>query len=77
MECYMCPGAVTQKLYLFLGEYDASMKVSEGGGAQDETENIEVLEYPMEKALDLIKNGAIKDAKTLLLLQHLRLQNIL
>jgi hypothetical protein len=32
METYMSPGAVTEILYLFVGEYDESMKVNEGGG---------------------------------------------
>jgi len=28
-------------MHFFVGEYDASMKISEGGGVEDETENIE------------------------------------
>jgi hypothetical protein len=32
METYMSPGAVTEILYLFTGEYDESMKVNDGGG---------------------------------------------
>jgi nudix-type nucleoside diphosphatase (YffH/AdpP family) len=31
METYMSPGAVTEILYLFTGEYDESMKVNDGG----------------------------------------------
>ena len=49
METYMSPGAVTEILYLFVGEYDESMKVSEGGGLELEQENIEVLEYTLMK----------------------------
>lgn len=49
METYMSPGAITEILYLFVGEYDASMKVSEGGGLEQEQENIEVLEMPLKK----------------------------
>jgi hypothetical protein len=33
METYMSPGAVTEILYLFVGEYDESMKVNEGGSS--------------------------------------------
>jgi 8-oxo-dGTP pyrophosphatase MutT (NUDIX family) len=29
METYMSPGAVTEILYLFVGEYDESMRVRE------------------------------------------------
>src|ERR1700761_8992113 len=31
-EAYMTPGAVTEKLHFFVGEYDPSMRVSPGGG---------------------------------------------
>ncbi len=76
MLTYMCPGSVTQKLYLFLGEYDETMKITEGGGSEDETENIEVLEYTYEVALKLISSGAIMDAKSITLLQYAALTGI-
>jgi hypothetical protein len=53
------------------------MKVSEGGGVDHEEENIEVLEMPFDKALEMISNGEIKDAKTIMLIQYLRLHGIL
>ena len=77
METYMSPGSVTEILYLFIGAYDAAMKTGEGGGLEDEQENIEVLEMPFQEALDMIYNNGIKDAKTVILLQHLRLKGIL
>lgn len=73
-ETYMSPGAVTEILYLFVGEYDQSMKVSEGGGLDSEQENIEVLEYRFEDAYAMIESGEISDAKTILLLQHARIK---
>ena len=73
MQTYMSPGSVTEILYLFVGEYDESMKVSEGGGAEDETENIEVLELNFEKAMDMISTGEINDSKTIMLLQYAKL----
>jgi nudix-type nucleoside diphosphatase (YffH/AdpP family) len=76
METYMSPGSVTEILYLFLGVYEDQMKVNEGGGAADETENIEVLEYSFEDALAMISTGAIKDSKTILLLQYAALSGI-
>lgn len=42
-EAYMSPGSVTEILHFFIAEYRNDMKVSEGGGAEDEEENIEVL----------------------------------
>lgn len=76
METYMSPGAVTEILYLFVGEYDESMKVSEGGGAQHEEENIDVLEMSYNEAYAMIESGEIKDAKTILLLQHAKIKNL-
>lgn len=76
MQTYMSPGSVTEILYLFVGEYDDSMKVSEGGGAADETENIEVLELAFEKAMDMISTGEIIDAKTIILLQYAKLNRL-
>lgn len=75
-ESYMSPGSVTEILYFFLGEYDDAMKVSEGGGAADETENIEVLELSFSEALQMVVNGEIKDAKTIMLLQYAQLTGV-
>ncbi|NBA89127.1 GDP-mannose pyrophosphatase NudK [Emticicia sp. CRIBPO] len=76
-EAYMSPGSVTEILYFFTAEYSKDMKVSEGGGHEDEQENIEVLEIPFTKALEMIRTGEIKDGKTIMLLQHLQINNIL
>jgi len=53
------------------------MKVGNGGGLEEEAENIEVLEYKFTDALEMIKNGKIKDAKTIMLLQYLKIEGIL
>ena len=76
-EAYMSPGSVTEMLYFFIAAYSSSMKVNDGGGLAHEQENIEVLEIPFETALKMIDDGEIKDGKTIMLLQYLRLKNIL
>jgi len=76
-EAYMSPGSVTEILYFFVAEYSKSMKVSEGGGVEQEQENIEVLEMSIQQALSMVDNGEIKDAKTIMLLQYVKLHNIL
>jgi GDP-mannose pyrophosphatase NudK len=75
-EAYMSPGSVTEILYFFVAEYASDMKVNEGGGAIDEHENIEVLELPLHAALDMIKSGKIKDAKTIMLLQYAQINKL-
>jgi len=72
-QTYMSPGSVTEILYLFVGEYDESMKIGEGGGAEDETENIEVLELGFDDAMKMVASGEIKDAKTIMLLQYAKM----
>lgn len=76
-EAYMSPGSVTEILYFFIAEYTKEMKINEGGGVEHEEENIEVLELSIEDAVKMIKNGEIKDAKTIMLLQYICLNNIL
>lgn len=72
-EIYSTPGAVTEKIHYFIAEYDAEMKISEGGGLEAETEEIEVLELPFETTFNMIYTGEIKDAKTIVLLQHAKI----
>lgn len=76
-EAYMSPGSVTEILHFFIAAYTKEMKLSDGGGAQHENENIEVLELPFAETLQMIETGAIKDAKTIMLLQYIRLNGIL
>lgn len=73
----MSPGSVTEILYFFVAEYAKEMKVSEGGGLAHENENIEVLEMPFGKALQMVRTGEIKDAKTIMLLQYAQINNLL
>jgi nudix-type nucleoside diphosphatase (YffH/AdpP family) len=76
-EAYMSPGSVTEILYFFVAQYSKEMKVAEGGGVEHEEENIEVLELDIDRAMHMIDTGEIKDAKTIMLLQYLKLKNIL
>ena len=76
-EVYMSPGSVTEIIHFFIAEYTSNMKTTSGGGLEDEQEEIQVLELPFDTALQMIKSGEIKDGKTIMLLQHLRLENIL
>ncbi len=69
-EAFMSPGAVTEKLHFFVAEYEPSMRVGDGGGLASEGEEIEVLELPIDQALDMIGDGRIVDAKTIMLLQY-------
>ncbi len=76
-EAYMSPGSVTEILHFFIAEYSKTMKVNEGGGVEHEEENIEVLEIEINKAMQMIETGEIKDGKTIMLLQYVKLHNLI
>ena len=69
-EAYMSPGSVTELIHFYIAEYRDEMKIGPGGGAANEQENIEVLELPLAEALQMVRDGQIKDAKTIMLLQY-------
>lgn len=69
-EAYSSPGTITELLHFFIAEYKAGMKVNDGGGSKDENEDIEVMEITVEHAMQMINNGGIKDAKTIMLLLY-------
>ena len=67
-ECFMSPGAVTARVHFFYAPIDVSHKVEDGGGLDEEHEDIEVLEIPLAEALAMIRTGEICDGKTIMLL---------
>jgi len=77
MEVYMSPGSVTEILYFFVAAYTENMKTSTGGGLDKEQENIEVIELMFPEAMKMIETGEIKDAKTIMLLQYAKINNLL
>lgn len=75
-EAYMSPGSVTEILYFFVAEYTKEQKITDGGGLEHEQEDIEVLELPFTQALEMVKTGEIKDAKTIMLLQYAQINQL-
>ena len=77
LSAYTSPGALTEKMYLFVAEYVDEMQINDGGGLESENEEIEVLELPFSKALEMIKTEEIIDAKTIMLLQYAQINNLI
>jgi nudix-type nucleoside diphosphatase (YffH/AdpP family) len=73
---YMSPGSVSERLYHFVAEYGPEDRISQGGGAAHEGEDIEVLELGIDEALKMVDEGKIIDGKTILLLQYVRLHGL-
>jgi nudix-type nucleoside diphosphatase (YffH/AdpP family) len=64
---YATPGAVTERLSLFIADYDHAARISAGGGEAHEGEDIEVMEMPFDEMRRMVQDGRIVDAKTVLL----------
>lgn len=64
---YATPGAVTERLSLFIADYDHQARMGAGGGEAHEGEDIEVLEMPFDEMRRMVQDGRIVDAKTVLL----------
>lgn len=76
-ESYMSPGGITEMIHFFTAEYNEDMKINEGGGLEEEQEQIEVLEMDFEEAYAQIASGEMKDAKTIMLLQYAKINNFI
>lgn len=72
-EAFMSPGSVTERVHFFVAEYDADSRAGDGGGLEEEGEDIEVLELVIDDALGMMASGAICDGKTIMLLQYAQL----
>ncbi len=70
---FATPGAVTEQVFYYEASYTAADREGSGGGLESEGEDIEVLEMPIDEAWARVESGEIRDAKTILLLQHARL----
>jgi GDP-mannose pyrophosphatase NudK len=70
-EAFVSPAATTEKLYFFVAPYTLEARVADGGGLEEEGEEIVVIEADFENVLEQAGRGEIRDAKTLTLLYWL------
>lgn len=66
---FMTPGSIQEEVHFYCAEYRQGDRKDDGGGLQDEGEDIEVVEMDFDEALGKIGSDII-DAKTVILLQH-------
>lgn len=74
---FLSPGIVKERVHLFIGEYKDEDKTEKGGGLFDENEEVEVLETSFVDALKMIETEQINDARTIMLLQYLQINNLI
>lgn len=70
-QLYMSPGSVTEHITFFTGTYGEHTRVGDGGGADGEHEQVDIVELTVTDAMRMVDSGDIVDAKTVLALQHL------
>jgi ADP-ribose pyrophosphatase len=68
-RAYSAPGAVTEVVHFFAAVIDIADRVTDGGGLDEEHEDIEVLELSLDRAVAMVESGEIVDLKTIALLQ--------
>ena len=68
-DVFMSPGSVTERLHFYAAPYVPADRTGHGGGIEEEGEDIEVVELPFDEALQMVDDGRIADAKTVMLLQ--------
>jgi nudix-type nucleoside diphosphatase (YffH/AdpP family) len=71
---FVSPGGSTERIHLFYGPVSISQRVAEGGGVG--SEDIRLMEMPIQEAWARLEDGRIRDAKTLIALQWLRLRHL-
>lgn len=72
MSYLSSPGGLTERIWIYLAQVDAS-EASEYGGLASEHEDIRVQAVDREEVMQLLANGKIDNAATVIALQYLAL----
>jgi ADP-ribose pyrophosphatase len=68
---YPSPGACSERVHLFYAPYPEGVETAQTTGLAAENEDIRVLRVPLEEAFQMVRDGRIQDAKTIIGLQWL------
>ncbi|QNM86844.1 NUDIX domain-containing protein [Polaribacter pectinis] len=74
---FLSPGLMREQVHLYVAKYTNEDKVEKGGGLAEESEEITVLETSFDEALKMIENKEIIDARTIMLLYHLKVKGLI
>jgi nudix-type nucleoside diphosphatase (YffH/AdpP family) len=69
---YVSPGGSSERIYLFCGFIDAAARSGAGGGIEAEGEDVRVCTFPRARVIEMLSQGKIADAKTIVALMWLR-----
>lgn len=65
-EMYGSPGGFSEKVTIYHAEVAPENRVSPGGGVEGEGEEVEEVELTVPEVSELVRQGEIRDAKTLI-----------
>lgn len=71
---YLSPGGSSERIFLYYVNVTDIDRVTMGGGILSENEDLRVEMMPVGKALQKVRDGEIVDAKTIVALQWLQIQ---
>ncbi len=71
---YSSPGSLAEQITIFIAEVDTAVQHEQGGGLAEEGEDTEVVKLSIDEAMDMLASGELRDAKTVIALQHLALR---
>lgn len=74
---FLSPGLMKEQVHLYIAKYNEEDKMNGGGGLINENEEITVLEILFEEAIKMIETQEIVDARTIMLLYHLKINGFM
>lgn len=66
---YASPGCLSQLVTLFFSEVSDRDNISEGGGTAHDHEFIDIVRIHLADAMEFVRSGVIRDAKTIIAIQ--------
>ena len=69
---YVSPGGSSERIILYYAEVDDTGRIADGGGSEDEGEDIKTVEFSLSEIFDSVSSGRIADAKTIIAIMWLK-----
>ncbi|WP_103068327.1 NUDIX domain-containing protein [Aquimarina sediminis] len=73
---YATPGGSSERMFLYYGEIFEKDKIHQGGGLNEEDEDIELQKYHISQIDTLLRSGTICDAKSIIAFQWFRINKL-
>ncbi|MCL6430475.1 MAG: NUDIX domain-containing protein [Anaerolineae bacterium] len=68
VTCFLTPGGSSERVHIYAATLSLDQRAAPGGGVASEGEDVRLRLLGREKALELVRRGTIRDAKTIVAL---------